>query len=65
MDGFWLRTGDLGVYLNGELYITGRIKDLRHHRRTQSLPAGHRGDGLGVLDGGTFRVRCSVLGAGQ
>lgn len=26
--GFWLRTGDLGVYLNGELYITGRIKDL-------------------------------------
>jgi acyl-CoA synthetase (AMP-forming)/AMP-acid ligase II len=28
VDGFWLRTGDLGVYLNGELYITGRIKDL-------------------------------------
>ncbi|CAN5853642.1 AMP-binding protein [soil metagenome] len=27
-DGFWLRTGDLGVYLDGELYITGRIKDL-------------------------------------
>ncbi len=26
--GFWLRTGDLGVYLDGELYITGRIKDL-------------------------------------
>jgi fatty acyl-AMP ligase FadD32 len=24
----WLRTGDLGVYLDGELYITGRIKDL-------------------------------------
>ncbi|WP_292988317.1 fatty acyl-AMP ligase [Mycobacterium sp.] len=24
----WLRTGDLGVYLNGELHITGRIKDL-------------------------------------
>jgi acyl-CoA synthetase (AMP-forming)/AMP-acid ligase II len=24
----WLRTGDLGVYLGGELYITGRIKDL-------------------------------------
>jgi acyl-CoA synthetase (AMP-forming)/AMP-acid ligase II len=23
-----LRTGDLGVYLDGELYITGRIKDL-------------------------------------
>jgi fatty-acyl-CoA synthase len=24
----WLRTGDLGVYLDGELYLTGRIKDL-------------------------------------
>jgi acyl-CoA synthetase (AMP-forming)/AMP-acid ligase II len=24
----WLRTGDLGMYLDGELYITGRIKDL-------------------------------------
>ncbi|WP_101951767.1 fatty acyl-AMP ligase [Mycobacterium sp. 3519A] len=26
--GNWLRTGDLGVYLNGELYVTGRIADL-------------------------------------
>jgi acyl-CoA synthetase (AMP-forming)/AMP-acid ligase II len=26
--GLWLRTGDLGVYFGGELYITGRIKDL-------------------------------------
>jgi acyl-CoA synthetase (AMP-forming)/AMP-acid ligase II/acyl carrier protein len=24
----WLRTGDLGVYKNGELYITGRAKDI-------------------------------------
>ncbi|AMT69987.1 fatty acyl-AMP ligase [Mycobacteroides immunogenum] len=24
----WLRTGDLGVYLNDNLYVTGRIKDL-------------------------------------
>jgi acyl-CoA synthetase (AMP-forming)/AMP-acid ligase II len=24
----WLATGDLGVYLAGELYLTGRIKDL-------------------------------------
>jgi fatty-acyl-CoA synthase len=24
----WLRTGDLGVYVDGELYIIGRIKDL-------------------------------------
>ena len=27
-DRTWLRTGDLGVYLDGELYITGRIADL-------------------------------------
>ncbi|MER5418843.1 fatty acyl-AMP ligase [Streptosporangium roseum] len=27
-DGTWLRTGDLGVVHEGELYITGRIKDL-------------------------------------
>ena len=27
-EGSWLRTGDLGVYLEGELYITGRIADL-------------------------------------
>jgi fatty-acyl-CoA synthase len=26
--GNWLRTGDLGVYLDGELYIIGRIADL-------------------------------------
>lgn len=26
--GTWFRTGDLGVYLDGELYIVGRIKDL-------------------------------------
>jgi len=24
----WLATGDLGVYLDGELYLTGRVKDL-------------------------------------
>ncbi len=27
-EGSWLRTGDLGVYLDGELYVTGRIADL-------------------------------------
>lgn len=28
IDGYWLRTGDLAVYLDGELYVTGRIADL-------------------------------------
>jgi acyl-CoA synthetase (AMP-forming)/AMP-acid ligase II len=27
-NGYWLATGDLGVYVDGELYLTGRIKDL-------------------------------------
>jgi acyl-CoA synthetase (AMP-forming)/AMP-acid ligase II len=26
--GCWLATGDLGVYIDGDLYLTGRIKDL-------------------------------------
>jgi len=28
VDGDWLRTGDLAVYLDGELYVTGRMADL-------------------------------------
>lgn len=28
VSGFWFRTGDLGMYLDGQLYITGRIKDM-------------------------------------
>jgi len=28
VDGTWLRTGDLGVYLDGEFYVTGRLADL-------------------------------------
>lgn len=27
-NGCWLATGDLGIYLDGQLYLTGRIKDL-------------------------------------
>ncbi|GAA5045520.1 long-chain-fatty-acid--AMP ligase FadD32 [Nocardia callitridis] len=27
-DANWMRTGDYGAYLDGELYITGRVKDL-------------------------------------
>jgi len=28
MDGAWLRTGDLGFVVGGELFVTGRIKEL-------------------------------------
>ncbi|MEC3952786.1 long-chain-fatty-acid--AMP ligase FadD32 [Nocardia sp. CDC153] len=27
-DARWLRTGDFGAYLGGQLYVTGRVKDL-------------------------------------
>jgi fatty acid CoA ligase FadD32 len=27
-DGLWVRTGDYGAYYEGDLYITGRLKDL-------------------------------------
>lgn len=27
-EGQWLRTGDYGAYVDGQLYITGRVKDL-------------------------------------
>ncbi|OBH12467.1 fatty acyl-AMP ligase [Mycobacterium sp. E1747] len=28
VEGAWLRTGDLGTFLDGELYVTGRIADM-------------------------------------
>jgi fatty-acyl-CoA synthase len=28
IEGPWLRTGDLGFYLDGDLYVTGRLADL-------------------------------------
>jgi acyl-CoA synthetase (AMP-forming)/AMP-acid ligase II len=34
----WLRTGDLGYVSNGELYVTGRIKDLLIVRGTKHFP---------------------------
>jgi len=36
--GGWLRTGDLGVYLDGELYVTGRIADLITVEGVQHYP---------------------------
>jgi fatty-acyl-CoA synthase len=38
VDGAWLRTGDLGVYLDGEFYVTGRIADLITLRDERHYP---------------------------
>ena len=51
-----MRTGDLGVYLDGELYVTGRIADLlsiddRHH-----YPRRHRSHHCGGLAHGPSRL---------
>jgi acyl-CoA synthetase (AMP-forming)/AMP-acid ligase II len=37
-DGRWLRTGDLGALRNGELHVTGRIKDLLVVRGAKHFP---------------------------
>ncbi|MGZ8812546.1 MAG: fatty acyl-AMP ligase [Mycobacterium sp.] len=47
VDGTWLRTGDLGVYLDGELYVTGRRADVIHvdgrHHSPQDVEATAQG----------------------
>ncbi len=64
--GRWLRTGDLGVISDGELFIVGRIKDLlivdgRNYypddieATTQEITAG-RVAAISIADGGTERL---------
>ena len=60
VDGYWLRTGDLGVYLDGEFYVTGRRRGPRAHRRPQPLSAGHRGHRGGRLADRAAGIRRGV-----
>lgn len=60
-DGGWLRTGDLGIVADGEVFVSGRIKDLlivrgrnlyphdiEHELRTQHPELGQFGAAFGV-----------------
>jgi acyl-CoA synthetase (AMP-forming)/AMP-acid ligase II len=61
-DGRWLRTGDLGFLLEGQLYVTGRLKELLIVRgrnlypqdiefsAREAHPDAARGAAFGVLD---------------
>ncbi len=66
--GGWLLTGDLGFLHRGELYVTGRIKDLLIVRGTNIMPhevewvaEGVTGGG-GALRSGTFSVARGAAG---
>ncbi len=51
-DATWLRTGDLGCYIDGDLYITGRIKDMvivdgrNHYPQDIEATVGGASDGI-------------------
>ena len=56
-DGAWLRTGDLGVYLDGELYVTGRIADLVTIDGRNHYPQDIEATAAGGLADGAARLR--------
>ncbi len=51
-DALWLRTGDLGCFIDGDLYITGRIKDMvivdgrNHYPQDIEATVGGASDGI-------------------
>jgi fatty-acyl-CoA synthase len=61
----WLRTGDLGVYLDGELYILGRIKDLIIVDGRNHYPEDIEATAVNASQAVRARVCRGVLGAGQ
>ncbi|MEM7349757.1 MAG: fatty acyl-AMP ligase [Acidobacteriota bacterium] len=64
----WLATGDLGFLYAGELYITGRLKDILIVRGTNLMPheiewlAESVTGGGGALRTGAFSVACGAAG---
>ncbi|MEU7692517.1 fatty acyl-AMP ligase [Microbispora hainanensis] len=78
-DGRWLRTGDLGFLLDGQLYVTGRIKDViivngrnlypqdLEEAAARANPAAGRSAAFGVRrhDGGEHVVLVQEMRRGQ
>ncbi len=60
MDGEWLDSGDLGYVANGELYVTGRVKDMIIHGGRHFFPY-ELEDALGRLPG-VIAGRVAVCG---
>ena len=61
VDGTWLRTGDLGVYLDGELYVTGRAADVIHVDGRHHSPQDVEATAAGRLAYRAPRLPCVVL----
>jgi acyl-CoA synthetase (AMP-forming)/AMP-acid ligase II len=65
LDGEWLKTGDLGFLQGGELYITGRIKDILVIRGQNLMP--HELERLAEAEvggGGTCRAAAFAVDRG-
>ena len=64
-DATWVRTGDYGAFHDGELYITGRVKDLVIIDGRNHYPQDLEYSAQEATQGAAHRVRRGVLGARQ
>jgi acyl-CoA synthetase (AMP-forming)/AMP-acid ligase II len=66
-NGCWLATGDLGVYVDGQLYLTGRLKDLiivdgrNHYPHDIETTVSHASGGIRTGYVAAFSVSADAL----